>query len=119
MAGFRSNPWRLGARQHGHLRAGSTPGSGPSSVRRRGNADDRLLAPLRRHRGWTLLGLIVAVVATATRFASIGILPPSIKMKPFAHAQASTQVVLGSDRSSGYSERDSADPLSHTHVRPG
>ena len=32
------------------------------------------------------LGLIVAALAAATRFAAIGILPPSIKSKPFAHA---------------------------------
>jgi len=64
-------------------------------VRIRGNAQDGLLTPLRRYRGWTCLGLIVAAVAAATRFAAIGILPPSIKMKPFAHAEASTEVVVG------------------------
>ena len=42
------------------------------------------------------------MVATATRFVSIGMLPPSIKMKPFAHAQASTQVVLHESTSYGY-----------------
>ena len=57
--------------------------------------NDGLLAPLRRHRRWTILGLVVALVAAVTRFAAIGILPPSIKAKPFAHATASTQVVLG------------------------
>ncbi len=61
----------------------------------RPTADDRLLAPLRRHWGWTLLGLIVAALAAATRFAAIGILPPSVKMKPFAHATASTEVQIG------------------------
>jgi hypothetical protein len=106
MAGVRATEWRFGARQHGHLRAGSTPGSGPSSVRIRGDADDRLLAPLRRHRRWTLLGLIVAAVTVATRFAAIGILPPSIKMKPFAHADASTQVALGRPWWFGYGKRD-------------
>ena len=61
----------------------------------RPTADDRLLDPLRRQWGWTLLGLIVAAVIAATRFAAIGILPPSVKMKPFAHATASTEAVLG------------------------
>lgn len=81
-------------------------------MRRRGHADDRLLSPLRQHRGWTLLGLIVAVVVAATRFASIGILPPSIDMKPFAHADASTQVGLGRTGPSGYNPHPSYDPLS-------
>jgi hypothetical protein len=35
------------------------------------------------------------VLAAATRFVAIGILPPSIEMKPFEHATASTQVTLG------------------------
>jgi hypothetical protein len=72
-------------------------------MRIRADADERLLAPLRRHRGWTLLGLIVAAVAAATRFASVGVLPPSIKIKAFAHASASTKVVLGETSSFGYS----------------
>ena len=88
-------PSRLSARTSAGMRAGSTRGWGPSSLRGRSNADDRLLATLRQHWGWTLLGLIVAAVAMATRFAAIGILPPSIQMKPFAHATASTKVVLG------------------------
>ena len=46
------------------------PGSGPGSARIRGNTDDRLLAPLRRHRGWTFLGLIVAAVAMANAVCS-------------------------------------------------
>jgi len=73
-------------------------------VRSRGNADDRLLVALRRHWGWTVLGLIVAAVAMATRFAAIGILPPSIKIKPVAHATASTKLVLGETSSFGYSK---------------
>src|SRR5450755_107910 len=104
MTGLRPTAWRLGARQHLHLRTESPTGSGPSSTRRRCNANDRLLAPLRRHRGWTLLGLIVAALATATRFAAIGILPPSIKIKPFAHANASTELALGKTSSFGYSK---------------
>ena len=96
MAGVRRpTEWRVRTGEHGRLRAGPAPSQGPRRGRRRGNADDRLLAPLRRHRGWTLLGLIVAVLAAGTRFVAIGILPPSIKMKPFAHAEASTQVVVG------------------------
>ena len=111
--------WRLGARQHGHLRAGSTPGSGPSSVRRRGNADDRLLAPLRRHRGWTLLGLIVAVIAAATRFASIGILPPidrdeAIRARPSEHPGGARE-----DRVVRIQRARFCRPALHTHLRPG
>jgi hypothetical protein len=87
---------RFPRRRRRHLRAGSAAGSGSRSVRIRGNADDGLLAPLRRYRGWTCLGLIVAVLAAATRFAAIGILPPSLKMTPFAHAEASTEVLIGS-----------------------
>ena len=77
-------------------------------MRIRGDADDRLLTPLRRHRGWTLLGLFVAAVAAATRFTAIGILPPTIKMKPFAHAVASTQVAIGRTWSSQYGSRNAA-----------
>jgi hypothetical protein len=104
MTGPRPTAWRLGARQHLHLRTESPTGSGPSSTRLRCNANDRLLAPLRRHRGWTLLGLIVAALATATRFAAIGTLPPSIMIKPFAHANASTELALGKTSSFGYSK---------------
>lgn len=95
MAGVRPTRGRLGARWHRHARAGSIPGSGAGSVRVRPTADDRLLAPLRRHWGWTLLGLLIAAVAAATRFAAIGVLPPSVKTKPFAHADASTSLTLG------------------------
>ena len=94
MAGVRPTKGRPGARQHGRVRVGSARGSGPRSAPVRVRADDRLLAPLRRHWGWTLLGLVVAAAAATTRFAAIGILPPSIHAKPFAHANASTAVVL-------------------------
>jgi hypothetical protein len=103
MIGLRPTESRLGARQHLHLRAGSAPGAGPGSTSDRGNADDRLLAPLRRHRGWTFLGLIVAAAAMATRFVAIGVLPPSINVKAFAHATASTKLVLGANSAFGYS----------------
>ena len=73
----------------------------PGLIRR--NADDRLLAPLRQHRLLTILGLLVALVAAVTRFVAVGILPPSIAMKPFAHATASTQVVVGNAAPSRYS----------------
>ena len=95
MAGLRPTERRPGARQHGHLRTGSPPRAGFASGRTRADAGDRLLAPLRRHRGWTLLGLVVAAIAMATRFVAIGILPPSIEMKRFAHADASTQIGVG------------------------
>ena len=73
----------------------------PGLIRR--NTDERLLAPLRQHRRWTILGLLVAFVAAVTRFAAIGILPPSIATKPFAHATASTQVVVGKPAPSRFS----------------
>jgi hypothetical protein len=100
MTRLRPTAGRLAARQRLDLRTASASGSGLGSVRNHG--DDGLLAPLRRHRRWTLVGLIVAALATATRFASIGILPPSINVKPFAHATASTKLALG-EPSFGYS----------------
>ena len=71
-----------------------------------GSADERLLSALRRHWRWTVLGLIVAGIAAATRFAAIGVLPPSIKMKPFAHVDASSAVVVGTAWRLGASGRD-------------
>ena len=70
-------------------------------------ASDGLLTPLRRHRLLTVLGLLVAIVATGTRFVAVGIVPPSISAKPFAHANASTQVVVGKRQSLSYSAPDS------------
>ena len=120
MAGARPTESRLGARQHLHRLAGSTTGPGTGSNSNRGNAADRLLAPLRRHRGWTLLGLIVAVLATATRFAAIGVLPPSINMKPFPHATASTKLVLGGTRPTDTAGMARAlQRARHAYVRPG
>lgn len=92
----------LRTRPHLHRRAGSTAGPDPCSMQIRNNGNDRLLAPLRRHRGWTLLGLVVATMAMATRFASVGVLPPSIKIKRFAHATASTKVVVGENSGFGF-----------------
>ena len=102
MAGLSPTDSRVGTPQHVQRRTGPTPGPIPGPRWNRGSADNRLLGPLRSHRGWTLLGLIVAAVVAATRFAAIGILPPSIKMKPFAHATAITKVVLGETSSLGY-----------------
>ena len=116
MTGTRPAAWRLGARKHLHLCTASSPGSATGSIRTRSSGNDRLLAPLRRHRGWTLLGLIVAAVATVTRFATIGILPPSLNLKPFAHANASTQLVLGKAPSFGYS-KTSREPYSALSTR--
>src|SRR5262249_8356984 len=45
-------------------------------------------------RRWTALGLFVAAVAAGTRFVAIGIVPPSIKLKHFGHATASTELVV-------------------------
>ena len=115
MTGLRPTASRLGVRHRLHRWAAS-PGSGPGSTRIRGNTDDRLLAALRRHRGWTFLGLIVAAVAMATRFAAIGILPPSFKLKPFAHATASTKLVLGANSSYGYT-KNSREPYSALATR--
>lgn len=82
---------RVGRR---HVQAASSPRSDRRQGTISGNTDDRLLAALRRHRLWTTIGLLVAVVAAASRFVAIGVVPPSIKPKPFAHATASTQLVV-------------------------
>jgi hypothetical protein len=95
MAEDRRTVWRTHARlRGGHLEPSSIPRSAPQSDPSRGNADDRLLAPLRQHPLWTALGLLIAAMAAATRFAAIGILPPSFELKPFAHATATAQVVV-------------------------
>jgi hypothetical protein len=94
VAEVRPHTWRSRGRLgHGHVAA---PSSSRADRRHgiRGSAGDRLLAPLRRHWAWTALGLLVAVVAATSRFVAIGVLPPSIKPKPFAHATASTQLVV-------------------------
>lgn len=116
MTGTHPTARRLGARQHVHFRTASSPGSATGSIRTRSSSNDRLLAPLRQHRRWTLLGLLVAAVATVTRFAAIGILPPSLHLKPFAQASASTQVALGKASSLGYS-KTSREPYSALATR--
>jgi hypothetical protein len=98
MAGIRANKRRRAARQHGQLPdSGQASGLAPSG----GNRADGLLSPLRQHRGWTVLGVAIAVLAAATRFAAIGILPPSFKVKPFGHANASLEVVIRTPSSFG------------------
>ena len=117
MAGFRPTKPRLSARRHPQPEAGSAPAAAADRAGSRGRVDnDRLLAPLRQHRGWTFLGLIVAAVAMATRFVAIGVLPPSIKMKPFPHASASTKIVLGENSAFGYT-KSSREPYSALAVR--
>lgn len=107
MATVRSHTWRMsvGLRRR-NVRPSSIRRSTPTPDRTRPDAQDRLLAPLRRHRLWTVLGLLVATVAAATRFAAIGVVPPSITLKPFAHARGSTEVVVGESRSFRHSVPD-------------
>ncbi len=107
---------RLDVREAKQLRAGSASGRDRDSQGNRSNADDRLLAPLRRHKAWTFLGLIVATVAMGTRFVAIGVLPPSFHVKPFPHASASTKLVLGQNSSFGYS-RKSREPYGALSTR--
>jgi hypothetical protein len=54
-----------------------------------------LLEQLRQRPRWLALGVLVAAVAAATKFFSIGLLPPSLKARSLAHYAASTQVVVG------------------------
>ena len=54
-----------------------------------------LLAKLRRHRLWLAVGVLVASLAAASRFAAIGLLPPSIKLNALAHSTASTELFVG------------------------
>lgn len=64
-----------------------------------------LVALLWARRGWLITGIVVAILVAASRFVSIGILPPSVKLKQLAHATASTQLLVGphdSLRSSTY-----------------
>ena len=52
-------------------------------------------AQLWGHRVWLATGVVVAIVVTASRFVSIGVLPPSVKLKQLAHATASTELLVG------------------------
>jgi hypothetical protein len=54
-----------------------------------------LLAQLRRHRLWLAIGVLVAGFAAASHFVAIGLLPPSIKLKPLARSTASTELLVG------------------------
>jgi hypothetical protein len=107
MAGFRPHTWRTraGSRRE-NLNPSFIPRSQPRTHLAVGNAGDRLLAPLRRYWVWTALGLLVAAMAAGTRFAAIGVVPPSIKLKPFAHATGSTELVVGRSLSFSHSIPD-------------
>lgn len=54
-----------------------------------------LLAQLRRHRRWIAVGVVVAGLAALSRFATIGLLPPSVTFKPLAQSTASTALSVG------------------------
>lgn len=54
-----------------------------------------LIPELYARRRWLITGVVVATLAAASRFVSLGILPPSIEVKRLAHATASTQLLVG------------------------
>jgi hypothetical protein len=54
-----------------------------------------LIAELVARRRWLITGIVVAILASASRFVSIGILPPSITPKHLSHATATTQLLVG------------------------
>jgi hypothetical protein len=76
-AGWRSLPWS-------DSREGDTRG---------------LLAELRRRPLWLAVGVLVAAAAAASQFATIGLLPPSVKFESIAHSIANTQLVVGQSSS--------------------
>lgn len=82
------------SRWRGYGWQASSPRSRPRGLKS-SNAEDRLLAPLRRHWRWTALGLLIAAAAAGTRFVAIGVVPPSLKLKTLARATGSTQLVVG------------------------
>ena len=51
--------------------------------------------------------MVIAGVTAASRLATIGLLPPSVKLKQLAHSTASTQVVVGGSSSLTFNYRDS------------
>jgi hypothetical protein len=56
---------------------------------------------------WLAIGTMVAILAAASRFVSIGVIPPSIKVRHLAHATATTELIAGlhhSLRASTYSD---------------
>lgn len=68
-----------------------------------------LRAQLRRHRAWLAVGMVVAAIAASSPFTTVGFVPPSIKLKPFAHATASTELAVGLESSVGSEFPDSYD----------
>lgn len=69
-------------------------------------AISRFPAKLQRRRLWVAFGVILALAVAASRVATIGIVPPSIKSKPIAHAIGSTQLVVGRTSSLAYTRPD-------------
>lgn len=107
MAEDRPYTWPTRPRvRRGHAPPSSISRSKPRRTVIRGNSADRLLSPLRRHWRWTVLGLLVAAVAAATRFAAVGVLPPSITLKAFARATGTTELVVGKNPSFTHSVPD-------------
>lgn len=68
-----------------------------------------LCAQLRRHRRWLAVGVVVAAIAAVSPFTAIGFLPPSLKLKPFGHATASTSLGVGLESSLGSGFPDAYD----------
>ena len=62
------------------------------------------LGRLRRHPRWLAVGILVAAAAAASRFAAIGLLPPSIKFKSLAHTTATTEIAVGANLSLSLSQ---------------
>ena len=54
-----------------------------------------LIAELLARRRCLAIGIVVAIFAAASRFVSIGVLPPSINVKQLAHATATTELIAG------------------------
>lgn len=58
-------------------------------------APQGLIAELLSRRRWLLAGIVIATLATGSRFVSIGIVPPSLTIKQLRHATAVTQLLVG------------------------
>lgn len=65
-----------------------------------------MLEQLRRRPLWLAVGVVVAAIAAASRFAAIGLLPPSVKLRPLGHATASTQLIVGANSSLTHTYHD-------------